>query len=281
MRLAPLAAASVVTALCAATILPHLPPAAAGDDRPDAPLVAADRHEAEGRALLERGEKVAAAKHMIEAWSLRARAWAGEGRRETPAALERLAALRAKSSAAEQEAHALRAAGKTEEADARIQDATRLWKEAEAVEAALRRQKAEREKASRTSKDTDAGVALERKRALEAKAKTLEAEAADLWAAGRMDEAEARLAKAKAVRAAAAEAAPAPKAKGDDARPELRVKGGDDARPALKVGAEARRGAEAELVGEVRRLRQQVDELRAALEELRARLPAPAATPAK
>ena len=47
-------------------------PVRAGDGPADA-LAAADRHEAEGRALLERGEKVAAAKHMMEAWSLRAR----------------------------------------------------------------------------------------------------------------------------------------------------------------------------------------------------------------
>jgi len=142
----------------------------------------------------------------------------------------------------EGEGRALRAEGKTAEADARIEQAASLGKETEALEARLRGD----------AKRPDAAW----RREVEAKVRALEAEAADLWAAGKMELAEERLAKAKALRASL------------------------DAKPAPKPGDDAKRGLEAEGVAELKRLRRQMDELKAAVEELRRRAPAPVPTPA-
>ena len=277
-------------------------PVRAGDGPADA-LAAADRHEAEGRALLERGEKVAAAKHMMEAWALRARAWSAQDRQ---GAADRIAALRKQSADSEAAAHELRAAGKLAEADARIQESSLLWKKAEALEADARAHTEEARKAAAARDraatkdgapaaqrsgpgvggdyvelDTTDEVAA-RRRALEEKVKRLEAEGANLWAAGRVAEAEERMAKATAIRqelkalAKRMDADTATKAgPPDDAEAKVR-KAREE-----KAKAEARRAAEAALAGEVKRLREQLEALKAAVEELRAKVNAPVAAPAK
>jgi colicin import membrane protein len=268
--------------------------ARAGEAPSDGPLVAADRHEAEGRALLERGDKVAAAKHMMEAWALRARAWAKE---RDGADAERVAALRAQAAAAKADAQTLREAGKVAEADARMEEASRLWKKAEGLQhdVVAREVKAReggRVKGAATAEPADEAehrAALEKKaEALAARrheaegvVKRLEAEAAELWAAGRMAAAEERLAKAAAIRAELKALSKATDAKQGGATGPHAADAEAKARKAHdeKAKAEARRAAETALVGEVRRLRQQVDELRAAVDELRARTAAP--TPAK
>lgn len=311
----------VVSASCLGAVAAA--PARAGDAPADA-LAAADRHEAEGRALLERGEKVAAAKHMMEAWALRARAWS----RESAAAdVANIAMLRRQSAAAEAEAHELRAAGRLAEADGRIQEASALWKKAEALELALR-QRTEGELKSkdataarptghpftdppakppsnpfvdameRDARARQAAQAAAARREVEEQVKRLEAEGANLWASGRVAEAEERMAKAAALRqrlrATAKDGAPGASeaeadAKAREARDERKARAeaeqahkarADQERAAKeKAKAEARRAAEAALVGEVKQLRRQLDELRAAVEELRARL-APATAPA-
>ena len=289
-------------------------PARAGDAPADA-LAAADRHEAEGRALLERGEKVAAAKHMMEAWALRARAWSRES---APRDVANIAMLREQSAAAEAMARDLRAAGKVADAEAKIDEATRLWKEADALELEVRRRaeaearkmspadearlRDERQDAARKAARSGPGTGRDyvkldttdevaaRRRALEAKVKRLEAEAGNLWAAGKVAEAEERLAKATALRqelkALAKEGAPGSdgateaEAKARKARDEAVARARKEQEQAKeKAKAEARRAAEAALVGEVKQLRRQFDELRAVVEELRARWAA-AATPA-
>ena len=281
-------------------------PVRAGDGPADA-LAAADRHEAEGRALLERGEKVAAAKHMMEAWSLRARAWSAQTEAD---AADRAAALRKRSADAEAVARDLRAAGKVADAEAKIDEATKLWKEADTLDLEVRRRAAaearkmspadearlrdERQEAARKAARSGPGTRRDyveldptdemaaRRRALEEKVKRLEAEGANLWAAGRVAEAEERMAKATAIRqelkalAKRMDADTATKAgPPDDAEAKVR-KAREE-----KAKAEARRAAEAALAGEVKRLREQLEALKAAVEELRAKVNAPVAAPAK
>lgn len=283
-------------------------PARAGGGPADA-LAAADRHEAEGRALLERGEKVAAAKHMMEAWALRARAWSAQTEAD---AADRAAALRKRSADAEAMARDLRAAGKVADAEAKIDEATRLWKEADTLDLEVRRRAAAeaearkmspadearlrdaRQEAARKAARSGPGTRRDyveldptdevaaRRRALEEKVKRLEAEGANLWAAGRVAEAEERMAKATAIRqelkalAKRMDADTATKAgPPDDAEAKVR-KAREE-----KAKAEARRAAEAALAGEVKRLREQLEALKAAVEELRAKVNAPVAAPAK
>lgn len=231
------------------------PRARAGDDKTPGPLDRAERMEAEGRALLERGERVAGAKHMAEAWMLRARAWAEEGERMLGAEID---ALRAKSAAVEQEAHALREAGKKDEAEAKIQESARLWKDAEAL-AARARERAEAAWPDARGKDDAQALEVRGKR-LEARLGELEAKAADLWAAGKLEAAEATYEEARGLRAQAKEVRRA------------REKLAKSASGATDAGSTAATPEVAALAEQVEALRRQVKELRTVLEAVRQKL---------
>lgn len=190
----------------------------------DAHHAEAARLEQEGKAALERGDRAHGAELLAKAWATRARLFAEEARR---AAARSIDELRARSAALEKEAGALREAGRAADAEARLAEAATLWKKAGALaererarlapvvapagKAAAEAARAVQEQADKarrkalesmtkpargggepsTSDDTD----LRRKQAA-----ALEAEAADLWAAGRLAAAEERWGQAAALR---------------------------------------------------------------------------------
>jgi hypothetical protein len=248
--------------------------ARAGDDVPVPALERAERIEREGRALVERGDRVEGAKRISEAWAIRARAWNQE---DGKARARRVGELRETSNALEREAHALRDAGKADAAEAKIAEAARVWKEAEALAANERVAKAEKERAAEKEKGAakQAREAAERARhvvqflaekarggvhaaelhaeraELHAKRKALEAEAADLWAAGHEAAAQEKMGLAVKLRE---------KAKALELSVEhSRVHHLD---PAVRAGRDA-------LAEQVTALQRQVEELRGAIESLR------------
>ena len=246
-------------------------PARAGEPGPG-PLDQAERMEKEAHALLEQGHRVEGARLMSKVWAIRAEAFAheqrapekgtGEGGGDLQELRVRIEHLRAKSGAEEKAAHEAKEAGREEEAREHMAAAERLWKEAAELEAKAKHAQAERagkhgpapERAEEIAK---VKARIEELRAASAKA---EEEGHRLKAEGRMDAAEAAIAKAGALWKEA-EALKA-KAMGHHRATEeaARAKGADhDA---------ARKSA----MADIERLRAEVAELRQALQEIRALL---------
>jgi hypothetical protein len=119
----------LVASFAFASLLFAAPAARAGDDVP--PLERAARLEAEAKRLLEKGENVDAARMMAESWRIRADVWAGGGGNVN--GNNRAERVRRAIQEAEDAARALRAAGKEEDAKARVEEAARLRKKAEAL----------------------------------------------------------------------------------------------------------------------------------------------------
>lgn len=188
----------VLAVVLSAALLACAPAAWAGGDGDDLPA-RAERLEREGKALLEAGKRVEGAKAMAEAWRLRAEHFAREAREDVG---RRIDALREESARAEKEAHALRDAGKKDEAERLIEVAGKRWKEAEALAAGLREKAAAAVSKDELARRVEDGK--KRLHALEARRKELEAKAAELWADGKEAAAEESLAAAKRLRDEAA-----------------------------------------------------------------------------
>lgn len=252
----------------------------------------AARLEREGKAALERGDRAHGAELLAKSWATRARVFAEEARR---AAARSIDELRARSAALEKEAGALRDAGRGADAQARIDEAATLWKKAEALAErerarlatvvapagkaaaeAARAAQAQAEKARRAALDSkarrtsavEAGESLQRDDTDQRRkqAAALEAEAADLWAAGRLAVAEERWGQAAALReSVAADLRRLAAQRAAAERTEA------DAKAAVRSAQDAR----------LERLAQQVEALTKAVKALEARLAAKEASPPK
>jgi hypothetical protein len=137
--------------------------AGGGAERQD-PLAVADQLEKDGRAQLEQGHKAEGAKLLSKAWAIRAEVFAhergdqpkphdGDGREkakdrpELEALQARVLELKARSNDAERAGKELKANGHGDEAQAKMEESGKLWREAEELQRkleAIRAQKADR-----------------------------------------------------------------------------------------------------------------------------------------
>lgn len=233
-------------------------------DEPIPALEKAERLEAEGRSMIEHGHKAEGANAISKAWRIRAEVWgseqkmAGEPRPELAALKERIAATKAASNEAEKAGHALKEAGKVEDAQAKIEESGRLWREAEEMQKKLEMASSE----ARLTVDRDAYKADGRDEKIhELK---MQAARAREEAEGAANEAVKADAEGKEAAAAAArERSERLRKSVHDLEMAIReVAGSTNAGPNRGPGLE----------GEVKALRQQMNEMRAAIEDLRKRL---------
>ena len=237
-------AASLVVLL--ATALPAAPSMA---DDAAAPLEKADRIEQEGRHLLESGRRAEGAKAMAQAWRIRAEVWGRPEKGPDDADVVewklRIERLKAQSNEAERAGHALKEAGKLDDARVKMDASGQLWREAKAIEAKL---------AARTQPKAPDPRPLETAIAwFRAELEAAEADVKKCETDGRETDARAALLRAESLR---------------DRIRQLKESAAASARPATKT--EAREGLEAE----VRAMREQVAALREMIEQLKKRLDA-------
>ena len=274
---------------CAALLALALPwlasPARADDPAPD-PLAKAREIERQGQALLDSGQCAEGARHMAEAWRIRAAVWgggAGEGDRR---AAERQAMERAVA----EERQARERAGADRGADPR-QKLEALHQALRAEEAAVeeaRKAGAERAEAEHTEKakalhreikavkaalegaGAEDGDLAQRLAQVRAERRAAERAAETAAATGNEREAADQKTRAERLHALAEELAKAARARGDaDA-------GAKEGGAREGGGREGGRGAAAVagLAGDLARLRAEVADLRRLLEDLKERLPA-------
>lgn len=237
-------------------------------DEPIPALEKAERLEAEGRSMIEHGHKAEGANAVSKAWRIRAEVWgseqkmaAGDARPELAALKERIAATKAASNEAEKAGHALKEAGKVEDAQAKMEESGRLWREAEEMQKKLERAATEmREKGGADGASRDGADAREaRVRELKLQA----ARARDEAEGAAKDAARADADGKEEAAAAARERAERLKKRVHDLEMAIR-----DAAGAPNAGPDRGPGLE----GEVKALRQQMNEMRAMLDDLRKRL---------
>jgi len=263
MRIAPTALfASVLVVAFAAS-------SRAGDS--GSPLEKADRIERAGREMIEHGHRVEGAKTIAEAWRIRADVWAHEQAEakeragappEFDALREKIAKLKAMSGEAERAGHDLKAAGKQDDANAKMEESGRLWREAEALEAKLRdAEQARRESGGGDDRTPD--QAAREQRIVELK--TQLARAREEISGAEQDVKKAQDEGAEKAEAAAKERAERLRQRARELEAKLaEVAGGG------KRGVGGQGGLEAQ----VESLRRQLEEMRRAFEELRHRLDA-------
>lgn len=124
-----------------------------GAERQDL-LAVADKLETDGRAQLEQGHKAEGAKLLSKAWAIRAEVFAHEGddarkphdggaggkpkdRPELEALQARVLELKARSNDAERAGKELKANGHGDEAQAKMEESGKLWREAEELQRKL------------------------------------------------------------------------------------------------------------------------------------------------
>lgn len=260
MRIAP--------AVLFASLLTVATAAPSRADDPASPLEKADRIERAGREMIEHGHRAEGAKTIAEAWRIRADVWAHEQAEpkervgsppEFDALREKIAKLKAMSGEAERAGHDLKAAGKQDDANSKMEESGRLWREAQALEAKLR--DAEQGRRERGGGDDRAAEQAAREQRI-VELKTQLARAREEISGAEQD-----------VKKAQADGAEKAEAEAKERAERLRQRARELEAKLGEVAGGGKRGPGG-LEAQVESLRRQLEEMRRAFEELRHRLDA-------